>query len=70
MEKHTFLIPNISCDHCVRAIKNELGDIAGVVSVNGSPDDHTATVEWEPPATIDIIKKTLKEIDYPATETA
>ena len=27
MEKQDFTIPNISCDHCVAAIKNELDDM-------------------------------------------
>jgi copper chaperone CopZ len=68
MEKKTFLVPNISCEHCVRTIKNELNEIVGVTSVDGNPNDKTVTVEWNPPASVDMIRKTLKEIDYPATD--
>ena len=66
MEKETFSIPNISCGHCVMAIKNELGEMEGVESLEGSPEAKTISVEWQSPATVEKIKETLKEINYPA----
>lgn len=66
MQKQTFNIPNISCGHCVMSIKNELGELDGVSKVDGDPDSRTVTVEWDSPATLDRIKDTLKEINYPA----
>jgi len=66
MEKETFLIPNISCEHCVMSIKNELTELDGVKTVEGSPDAKTIDVEWESPATLEMIKETLKEINYPS----
>jgi copper chaperone CopZ len=67
MEKETFSIPNISCGHCVMAIKNELGEMDGIKSVDGSPEAKTISVEWQSPATVEKIKETLKEINYPAS---
>ena len=67
MEKQTFSIPNISCGHCVMTIKSELNELEGVTTVDGNPDSKNVTVEWEDPATLDKIKETLKEINYPAT---
>ena len=66
MEKQTFSIPSISCEHCVRAIKDELSELDGVKAVEGNPDNRTATVEWDSPATLEIIKNALVEIEYPA----
>ncbi len=66
MEKQTFSIPDISCEHCVTAIKNELSELDGVTAVSGDPDGKTATVEWERPATVEAIREALEEIDYPA----
>jgi copper chaperone CopZ len=66
MTKETLSIPNISCGHCVNAIKNELGEIQGVKSVEGSPEAKTVDIEWEDPASLDKIKDILKEINYPA----
>jgi len=45
MEKQTFIIPNISCGHCVMSIKGELNEIDGVKSVEGDPDSKSITVE-------------------------
>ena len=66
MEKQTFSIPNISCGHCVMTIKNELSELAGVSAVYGNPDAKTVDVQWEAPATLEQIKATLQEINYPA----
>ena len=66
MAKETFSIPNISCGHCVNAIKNELSEMEGIKSVEGSPAAKTVDVEWDDPASLDKIKETLKEINYPA----
>lgn len=66
MEKMKLSVPNISCGHCVMAIKKELNEIAGVSSVEGDPQKKEITVEWNQPATLEKIKSTLKEINYPA----
>lgn len=66
MEKRTFIIPAISCGHCVMSIKNELSEIAGVKKVEGDPRSKSISVEWELPATMDKILNTLKQINYPA----
>lgn len=66
MAKETFSIPNISCGHCVMSIKNELTELDGVRSVEGDADTQTVTVEWDSPASVDKIRRTLKEINYPA----
>jgi len=66
MEKKTFIIPAISCGHCVMSIKNELSELAGVNKVEGDPQSKSISVEWEPPATMDKILNTLKQINYPA----
>ncbi len=66
MEKQTISVPNISCGHCVMNIKNELAEMIGVTKVEGDPKSKTITVEWESPATLEMIRKTLKQINYPA----
>ena len=66
MEKQTFSIPNISCGHCVMTIKNELSELAGVAAVDGSPEAKTVDVQWDAPTTLEKIKATLQEINYPA----
>jgi hypothetical protein len=36
--------------------------------VEGDPASKSVTLEWDAPATLDKIKETLKEINYPAAE--
>lgn len=67
MEKEIFTIPNISCGHCVMAIKKELGDMEGIKSVEGDPANKTVTVEWEVPASTERIRSKLAEINYPVS---
>jgi copper ion binding protein len=66
MEATKFSIPNISCGHCVMTIERELGEIEGVAKVKGDASKKEVTVEWDAPASLDKIKDTLKEINYPA----
>jgi copper chaperone CopZ len=49
------------------AIKNELAEIKGIVSVEGNPAEKQITVEWNTPITLDKIQDILKDINYPAT---
>jgi copper chaperone CopZ len=66
MAIETFSIPNISCGHCVMSIKNELNELDGIKTVEGDPENKSITVEFESPATLEQIKETLKEINYPS----
>ena len=66
METNRFSIPNISCGHCVMTIQRELGEIEGVLKVEGDPNMKEIAVDWDAPATLEKIKATLEEINYPA----
>ncbi|PID86018.1 MAG: heavy metal transporter [Chloroflexi bacterium] len=65
MKRKTFTIPNISCGHCTHTIEMEVGDIAGVSSVNADKDSKQVTVEWDDPATWSEIEALLQEINFP-----
>ena len=65
MEKATLSVPGISCGHCVNAIKNALLEMEGIQSVEGDPQNRQVTVEYDSPATMEKIRRALKEIDYP-----
>ena len=60
-----YFIPNISCDHCIHTIKMELGDLAGVISVEASAETKKVVVAFQPPATPERIESLLVEINYP-----
>jgi copper chaperone len=68
MESKKFSVPNITCGHCVMTIQRELGEIDGVKKVEGDPTAKEINVEWDAPATLEKIKSTLEEINYPAAD--
>ncbi len=61
----TYSIPNISCNHCVHTIQNEVADLAGVVSVKADAETKQAVITFDAPATEGTIKALLAEINYP-----
>ncbi len=66
MKQKDFQIPNITCNHCIRAIQDELTQIKGVVSVSGNPQDRRIFVVWSTPASEEEIRRVLSEMNYPA----
>ena len=66
MAEETLNVPNISCGHCVSAIESELAEMQGVTSVKADAGTKTVTVRWDAPASIESIRATLTEINYPA----
>ena len=51
MTTKTFTVPNISCGHCTHTIQMEVGDLAGVDSVQADEATKQVTVQWGNPAT-------------------
>ncbi len=64
MKTVTYTIPNISCSHCVHTIKTEVGDLAGVKSVDANEKTKVTTITFDSPATEEQIVELLKEINY------
>jgi copper chaperone CopZ len=60
----TLKIPSISCSHCIHTITTELMSITGVKKVTGDENTKTVTVEFDAPATLEIIRDVLTEINY------
>ena len=68
MNTKNYHIPSIHCMHCVNTIRTELIDLEGVKEVNVDIDSKQVDVMFEPPATEEIIVKTLQEIGYSPEE--
>jgi len=60
-----YSIPNISCGHCVHTIQSEVSELPGVQSVVADKDQRTAVIVFDAPATEEMIKALLAEINYP-----
>jgi copper chaperone CopZ len=59
-------VPDISCEHCQRAITGALSPVAGVQSVEVDIPTKQVTVEYDPSVvTVDRFKDLLAEEEYP-----
>ena len=62
MENKTLKVTGMSCNHCVNAVNNALGAIAGVADVAVSLQDGAVTFNYDPArASIDAIKAAITE---------
>jgi copper chaperone len=68
MTEVIYSIPNISCDHCVHTINIEVGEIAGVQSVQADANSKQVKILFDSPATENQIKNLLAEINYPVVD--
>lgn len=68
MEIKTFKVPNMTCNGCVNTVKSEIEQVAGVINVEVNKPAQLVTVEWDSPASWDVIEKALIGIEYPPVE--
>jgi copper chaperone CopZ len=65
MEIKTFKVPNMTCNGCVSTVKSEIEQLSGVFNVDVNKPAQLVTVEWDTPASWDLIEQTLIGIEYP-----
>lgn len=68
MESKTFKVPNMTCNGCVSTVRSEIEQLAGIVNVDINKPAQRVTVEWNTPASWDVIEKALIEIEYAPEE--
>ena len=64
MTTETYTVEGISCGHCVRAIKGEVGAIDGVASVDVDIPTGRMTVTTAAPVTVDQVRGAVEEAGY------
>ena len=66
MARNILSVPDISCEHCERAIKGALEPLAGVSLVRVDIPARSVTVEYdEAKVGIDAIKQAVEDEEYP-----
>ena len=66
MEHVTLTAPAISCGHCVATIKEEVGTLPGVASVEADPSSKRVEIDFDPGrVSLAQIEATLAEAGYP-----
>jgi copper ion binding protein len=64
MTTHRFQVPDVSCQHCVNAITQEVSALPGVQRVQVALDEKTVTVEHSEQVTTDAIIAAINEAGY------
>jgi len=65
MEKTILYVDGMSCEHCVKAVKNAVGALPGVSGVTVDLKAKTVTVEHDPAtATLEKIKIEIEDQGY------
>ena len=68
MNQVKYEIPNITCGHCVNSIQDEVNKLPGVSGVWADQETKSVEIEFEDPATEEIIKNLLDSINYPVNK--
>jgi len=64
MTTEQFRVPGVACQHCVRAITDEVSTMEGVQRVLVSIDDKTVTVEHTDQVSSDAVIAAINEAGY------
>ena len=64
MTTERFQVPDVSCQHCVNAITQEVSALPGVARVQVALDTKTVTVEHGEQVTTDAIIAAINEAGY------
>ncbi|MDO9546204.1 MAG: heavy-metal-associated domain-containing protein [Pelolinea sp.] len=65
METAKYSVPSINCGHCTKTIEMELSEIEGVSRVRADVDSKSVEVDFNVPATEEMVVTALKEINFP-----
>ena len=61
----TYTVPAIHCGHCTHTIEMEVGELQGVQAVKADEASKKVQITFDAPASEEMIKSLLAEIDYP-----
>jgi copper chaperone len=64
MKTEQYLVPGVSCQHCVAAVTSEVGQLVGVERVDVNLDTKVVTVEHGDSVAPESIVAAIKEAGY------
>lgn len=68
MKTEQYIVPGMSCQHCVSAVTSEVGQIVGVKDVQVNLDTKVVTVEFGDSVAPESIVAAIKEAGYEEVE--
>lgn len=64
MATTTVTVTGMTCQHCVSSVKEEVGEIAGVTSVNVDLESGRVDIESEVPLEKSVVSEAVQEAGY------
>ncbi|MFD0901227.1 heavy-metal-associated domain-containing protein [Actinomadura sediminis] len=64
MSTSTYNVAGMTCGHCVSAVTEEVGQVAGVTNVDVDLKAGTVTVSSEGPVDVELIRAAVDEAGY------
>ncbi|RSN70397.1 MULTISPECIES: heavy-metal-associated domain-containing protein [Actinomadura] len=64
MSTSTYTVAGMTCGHCVSAVTEEVGQVAGVTNVDVDLKAGTVTVTSEAPVDVELIRAAVDEAGY------
>lgn len=64
MSEQTYIVKGMTCDHCVRAVTDEVSGVSGVSSVKIDLASGSMTVQADAPVAEDDIRAAVDEAGY------
>lgn len=68
MKTEKYIVPGVSCQHCVAAVTSEVGKLVGVKNVDVNLDSKLVTVEFGDSVAPESIVAAIKEAGYDEVE--
>ncbi|MEV0587036.1 copper ion binding protein [Nonomuraea sp. NPDC050310] len=64
MSTATYTVKGMTCGHCVSSVKEEVGEVAGVTSVDVDLESGRLTVESAAPVAEEAVRAAVEEAGY------
>ena len=64
MPETTFTVTGMTCDHCVRAVTSEVGQVPGVTSVAADLASGRVSVASDAPVDAEAVRAAVEEAGY------
>jgi copper ion binding protein len=68
MSEQTYTVAGMTCDHCVKAVADELAQLTGVTAVDVNLSSGRATVTSDRPLDEAEVRAAVEEAGYEVTE--
>lgn len=64
MSTRSYTVAGMSCDHCVKSVRTEVGRVPGVTAVDVELPTGTVTVHGTEPISDPLIREAIEEAGY------